>query len=86
MIVEANYAGADCILVDENGDMVSRGQVVTTFRGESVVVTGGKAPHKPGSTGKVYVRFEAEKRVGGGEFFPSVIGARWVPVVSEAEA
>lgn len=34
-------------------------------------------PHKPGSTGRVYVRPIGEDR-GGGEYFPSVIGAEWI--------
>ena len=34
-------------------------------------------PHKPGSTGRVYVRPLGEDR-GGAEYFPSVIGAEWI--------
>ena len=46
------------------------GQQVNDFRGEVHVITGGEAPHKPSSTGRVWT----DK----GIFYPSVIGAQWV--------
>lgn len=51
--------------------------IVDTEEGR-VTVTGGYAPHKPGSTGRVHVRIQTES--GGDyhrEWFPSVIGAEW---------
>ncbi len=53
------------------------GDIVTTFRGERMSLTGWREPHKPGSTGKIYVKgfddndYEAM-------FYPGVIGAKFV--------
>lgn len=49
---------------------VAIGEVVTSFRGEKAVVTGFRPPHKPSSSGRVYVRpLEGE---GTREYFPGV--------------
>ena len=53
------------------------GDVVKTFRGDSVVVAGIVEPHKPSSTGRVYVK-PHDGTGCGQEFFPSVINAVWV--------
>jgi hypothetical protein len=45
------------------------------FRGHAAVITGGRAPHKPSSTGKVWTSDE-------GEYYPGVFGMKWV-LVSE---
>jgi len=45
---------------------------VTTHAGETVRVTGWREPHKPSSSGHVYVY---ELGIGEREYFPSVIGA-----------
>lgn len=64
-------------LVDEKtGKKLEVGQKVTCFRGEEYTLTDAREPHKPSSTGRVYVRKEGAKY--GREFFPSVIGAKWV--------
>jgi hypothetical protein len=63
-------------LIDEiTGVEIKTGMTRETFRGEKVIVTGAKPPHKPGSTGRVYVRCINE--LGSMEYFPSVIGAKW---------
>jgi hypothetical protein len=55
----------DWVLVhEETNEEVEAGASVTSFRGEPDVVKGGTPPHKPSSTGRVWVN--------GGEFFPSV--------------
>lgn len=56
---------------------VQIGDVTETFRGESVVVLGIVKPHKPSSTGRVYVKF-VDTTGSGQEFFPSVINAKWI--------
>lgn len=43
-----------------------------TFRGEDIAITGGRPPHKPGSTGRVF-----HKNIGG-EYFPSVVDLEWI--------
>lgn len=68
---KARWDGRLCKLVDEDGNTVLPGDTVTSFRGKTATLKGGRAPHKPGSQGKVYLQ-------GGGEFYPSVYGLRWV--------
>jgi hypothetical protein len=66
----------DWVLVhEETNEEVEAGASVTSFRGEPDVVKGGTPPHKPSSTGRVWVN--------GGEFFPSVFGLKWVKQESE---
>lgn len=66
------YDGKRWILIDEATQRMLRvGDVCTTFRGEKLRITGkGSAPHKPSSTGRI--------ETNEGEYFPSVVGARWV--------
>lgn len=45
--------------------------IIRDFRGDEHVITGGKSPHKPSSTGRVYT---ARNR----EFFPTVFRLIWV--------
>jgi hypothetical protein len=59
----------DWILLHEGGEHVLEGSTVTSFRGEQYTITGGRPPHKPESTGRVYTS--------GGEFFPSVFNLVW---------
>ena len=70
MITSKDYTGALCKLL-HNGRVISPGEQVETFRGTLVTVTGGRAPQKPGSTGKVWTD--------AGEYFPGVVNAEWVP-------
>jgi hypothetical protein len=58
-------------LIKENGSEVRIGQLVFTFRGELVEILDFTAPHKPSSTGRVYVKFADGSTRG---FFPSVVG------------
>ncbi len=86
IIIDTNYAGASLVLVNDDGAIAYRGMPLETFRGESVTLERATAPHKPGSTGRVYVKFQGESSRGAGEFFPSVVNLKWAPMVSEAEA
>ena len=52
-----------------------RGQSLVSMRGEYATLEYADAPHKPSSTGRVYVR-DAGGRVAG--YFPSVFGLEWV--------
>ena len=57
---------------------VKLGDEVTLHNAEgSYVITHIQAPHKPSSTGRVYVR-PAHRAAGGMGYFPSVIGAEWI--------
>lgn len=65
-----DYLDRPCTLVCE-GKTAYYLQTLTDFRGEVHTLTGGDAPHHANSTGKVYTNR--------GEFYPSVIGCKWVP-------
>ena len=45
-----------------------------SFRGEVHTITGGRAPHKPGSTGKVWTSNGHDE----GEYYPGVFDMKWV--------
>lgn len=62
------------VMIFRSGNIVVVGDVVSTFRGELVTVTGGRAPDRPGSAGRVYVRSEKGHEM---EYYPSVINAEW---------
>ncbi len=55
----------------DSNERVAKGVTALDFRGNSDVIVGGSAPHKPGSTGRVWT---ADNRV----YYPSVFGMRWV--------
>jgi len=55
---------------------VAIGDEITDFRGEKAIVTGWDKPHKPASTGRVYVRaVDGEHSAG---FYPSVFDLTWI--------
>jgi len=56
------------------GEPAMIGQVYETFRGERVKLLRIVEPHKPSSTGRVYVE---EPNGSKGEFFPGVIDGVW---------
>lgn len=58
----------------ETGLEVKVGDEVTTFRGEKFILDSIVEPHKPSSTGKVYVTGDDFRR----GFYPSVIGCKIV--------
>lgn len=64
------------VLVAADGAEVSVNEVVETFRGEEVMLTGGRPPHKPSSSGRIYV--EDLKYGYESEFFPSVCNLKWI--------
>lgn len=74
-ITSLNHQNQVCILVDENDEPGVMKIAYRTFRGDAWQVTGGRAPHKPSSEGKVWVEdwagFTAR------EYYPSVFGMRW---------
>lgn len=71
-ITGTDWQGNACSLVHiHNGHTVTEGETVRNFRGEWEQITGGKPPHKAGSTGRVWIKGKAT------EFFPSVFGLEW---------
>ena len=66
-----------------NGQKATKGQEVTTFRGETYILTGWRAPGElnGGMNGKVYCKTKEhyeEKTVWEREFYPSVINGKFV--------
>ena len=60
------------------GDLVTSpvpvGAEVKDFRGDVSVISGGRAPHKSSSSGRVYVMDR--------EYYPGVFGLKWVEDVA----
>ena len=50
---------------------VRKNAKAATFRGETCTIVDGRAPHKPGSTGRVYT-------ADGREYYPGVFDMKWV--------
>ena len=79
MIESKDYAGRTCRLVNvKTGAPVTKGDVATLRDQPGWVISGGRAPHKPGSTGRVWVqdpRTSAEQ-----EYFPGVVDTQWMPL------
>jgi hypothetical protein len=67
------------ILVIDN-KKVEVGQEVTSFRGEKYILTGWKEPHKPSSTGRVYLKLKDGSTF---EFYPEVINAKFIIETTE---
>lgn len=64
------------LVYEKTGDPVMAGDLVSSQDGELFRLDFYREPHKPSSTGRVYVTPTA-----GGcqrEFFPSVVGAKWI--------
>ena len=57
-----------------DGVPVMEHDVVSSERGVDYRVVHGRAPHKPGSTGRVFV----SKGPGQAEYVPTVLNMRWV--------
>ena len=69
-ITSTDYKGRACTLTHE-GRPVRAGEILETSKGDQYRITGGRAPHKPASSGKVWTD--------GGEFFPTVFNCNWTP-------
>jgi uncharacterized Zn finger protein len=65
------------LIYEETGKEVKIGDVVIIDR-KRHEVTGIQKPHKPSSTGRVYVEAKSKKLWGAMSYFPSVIGAKWI--------
>ena len=58
------------------GKLAIKGQTVTTFRGEDLILVGWREPHKPSSSGHVYVKENIEDK-SYCEYYPSVVGGEF---------
>ena len=86
-ITSKNYDGTLCKLIDaDTGEPVQVGDIRTSGNGERFVVTGGRAPHKDSSSGRVYVRAVDDPiSAGEREYFPNVVGAHWSVMPGEPQ-
>jgi hypothetical protein len=62
-------------LLDATGREAQLGQYYPTFRGDMYLLVGAREPHKPSSTGRVYVKVSQDATTT--EFFPGVFGMKW---------
>ena len=67
------------ILIDSaTGKTLKVGDTLTDFRGEKSVLTGMTPPHKPSSTGRVFVAEDwGDGKKHEGSYFPGVFNAEW---------
>lgn len=75
MITSKDYRGDVQVLIrTTTNQCVARGDQARTSKGSLVTISGGRAPHKPSSTGKVWVT-----HFGGhmAEYYPRVVGCKW---------
>ena len=64
-------------LVDRYGNDVKHGQTIWNQGGEAYELISIQEPHKPSSTGRVYVQAK-DKAEGMREFFPGVFNLTWI--------
>lgn len=57
------------LIHESTGNPVREGEIIPDFRGDTLTVSGGKPPHKQGSTGRIYTDQ--------GQFFPGVCNLKW---------
>ena len=83
MNIESNdYQGRTCRLVNvKSGEPIKMGETIV-LRNDAYRVTGGRAPHTPASTGKVWVVLQGTNMANGAtaEYYPGVIDAQWMPL------
>lgn len=60
------------------------GQIVTDFRGDKAIVTGWEEPHKPSSSGRIYVKWDEDQTMDN-SYYPSVFGAKWEETYTREE-
>ena len=81
MIKSQGYSGMMVLVDQHSGEPVARGTERTDFRGERWIITGGRAPHREGSTGRVLCRpiHLATSHAGFDThtYFPSVLDCEW---------
>lgn len=69
-------------LVDKNNNEVQRGAKLTSFRGETYYLDGGRPPQHASSEGKVWVfknkRSLTRQTEMSHELYPSVFDLKWV--------
>lgn len=75
------YSDPRTLLVSEYGLPLHAGDLVVTFRGEKMRLVGWDIPHKPDSTGRVYIQHlerDPSELTTWLAYFPGVINAKFV--------
>lgn len=78
-----NWQGKNWKLVHKDtGQLVNYGQALFTFNGHLVYFRTGSPPNKPGSTGRIFVVYNADNTDPHAytDYFPGVCGLEWVEV------
>lgn len=68
-----------------DGHTATVGEEVKTFRGEVAFVLGGQPPKHEASSGRVEVNVEPMSPGISTEFFPSIVGLKWIKKVEAKE-
>ena len=71
------------LIYKDTNNEVRVGDVVKTFRGDSVEVVTLEKPYHSSSTGRVYVKHPGSEWTS--SYFPSVIGAEWIERADSAD-
>ena len=84
-ITSRNHAGEVCALYHQDlakgQEPLKLGDLIVTFRNEPLTLTGGEAPHKESSTGRVFAKLPGSKF--DGSYFPGVFDLVWRPLEQE---
>lgn len=76
MIKASGYDGVYTLIDTQTGVPVEVNAVYSNRHGDQVIIRGGRAPHKPGSTGRVFTRPIHGASNFDNEYFPSVLSWR----------
>lgn len=76
-ITSKGHDGVYRLVYEKSGAEVVPGDRWTGRDGRSWSIIGGRAPHKPGSTGRAHVQSVDNDGDFLMEYFPSVVGAVW---------
>lgn len=82
-ILDADHEYKLCRLETERGRAVKMGDPVSYRPNETWVIDGGKAPHKPSSSGRVWIRVvnpSPDRNISVRELFPHAVGMKWQKV------
>lgn len=75
------YDGAYILRMEAGGAPVETNAMLLYRTGESAILVGGSAPHKPGASGFVTVKEDGNER----EYYASVFGLVWAKSVTSSE-
>ena len=65
-----------CVLLNKNDERVVAKELIKTKDGVAWVIEGGTPPHKPSSTGRVWVSLLSNPNHNR-DFFPTVFNLKW---------